>query len=590
MASQANLREYQRQAIDAAIKSSGASIRKLRCRRNTLAPISSLPTEVITAIFFLLRTIPHPSSPYHIGRTLDRLEWLRVAHVCHQWREIALNQPLLWSHVNFTSFSSAGATEVLNRAKTAPLYLEARFTFAAHDARIITFSKELRTRISHVFHLGMTAQYSHLRQTFEELVSPAPILEYLSLRGGGAPEGRVFVSDTLFGGITPRLSCLELFYCDISWKSPLFKGLKYLKIHELTPNARPSLSVWLDALDKMPQLKTLALYWASPIAPTGVGFPSCFERPITLPCLVTLDISASARDCGLALAHLVLPALNHLGIAARTSYLERQSASDVQEIIQHLPRLTHRVQDTQPIRSMFAHRSTTGVDIVAWTLTDVNFKLPSQIPVSDPTPSARVALSISDMDRSPDTHSRVFDAAMAALPLDNIVTLTTDKFSVLDEQFWLRYAQRWSLLRNVHLGPPAVHGFMSMLSEENGEHECPLLLFLTKLILANIRLCASRTLFLCDVLMKRAEQGVPLETLELRTCLATHSAVKLLGEVVVEVLAPEETLTKAAQDISRWESVPSGHFVPEPSDKDEPWDHWEVDITRYENEDHWPHW
>ena len=50
MASQANLRE----PIDAAIETSGASIRELRRRRNTLAPISSLPTEIITAIFFLL--------------------------------------------------------------------------------------------------------------------------------------------------------------------------------------------------------------------------------------------------------------------------------------------------------------------------------------------------------------------------------------------------------------------------------------------------------------------------------------------------------------------------------------------------------
>ena len=586
MASQAIFRE---QAIDAAIKSSGTSIQEIRRRRNTLAPISALPIEIITAIFFLLRTIP-PSSPYFISQTIDRLEWLRVAHVCHQWREIALNQPLLWSHVNFTSFSSAGATEVLNRAKTAPLHLEARFSFAAYDARIITFNKELRTRISHVFYLGITAQYLYLRQTLEELVSPAPILEYLSLHGGGAQEGRVFVSDTLFDGITPRLLCLELFYCDVSWKSPLFKGLKYLEIRELTPNARPSLSIWLDALDKMPQLKMLALYWASPIAPTGVRFLSCVERTITLPSLATLDISASARDCGLALAHLVLPALNHLGIAAQTSYLESQSASDMQEIILHLPRLTHGLQDTQPIRSVFVYCSKMGVNIVAWTLPDVNFKLPSQILSSDPTPSALVAFSVSNMDQSPETYSRAFNAAMAALPLYNIVTLTTDKFSVFDEQFWLRYAPGWPLLRNVHLGPPAVLGFMSMLLAENGEHKCPLLPSLKKLKLVNIRLSASRTLFLCDALMKRVEQGVLLETLDLRTCLATNCAVKLLGKVVVEVLAPEETLTKTAQNVSRWESVPGGHFVPDPSNKDEPWDHWEVDITRYENEDHWPHW
>jgi hypothetical protein len=130
-----------------------------------------------------------------------------LAHVCHHWHDIALNQPLFWSHVNFTSLSSAGTTEVLNRAKTVPLYLEARFALGGCDARITTFNKELRTRISHVCHLGITAQYLHLRQTLEELVSPAPTLDSLSLGGDGAPERQVFVPDTLFDGTTPMLSC-----------------------------------------------------------------------------------------------------------------------------------------------------------------------------------------------------------------------------------------------------------------------------------------------------------------------------------------------------------------------------------------------
>ena len=102
--------------MDPEIKSSEGFIRKLRRRRNALAPISSLPTEVITAIFFFLRVPGSESrSTCPRGEKPDRLAWLRVAHVCHQWREIALNQPLFWSHVNFNTFSSAGATEILDR-------------------------------------------------------------------------------------------------------------------------------------------------------------------------------------------------------------------------------------------------------------------------------------------------------------------------------------------------------------------------------------------------------------------------------------------------------------------------------------------
>jgi hypothetical protein len=338
----------------------------------------------------------------------------------------------------------------------------------------------------------------------------------------------------------------------------------------------------------MPQLKTLSLCWASPIAPTGVRFPICIERTTTLPSLENLDISASVRDCGFALAHLVLPALTHLGITAQTSYLKgSQSASDMQEIISHLPQLTRGPPDTQPIRSVFVSTSTRtmNINIVAWTFLDVDLESPIQIPFEHgPMLSARVSFSVSNLDMSPGTHMGVFDAAMAALPLDNIVTLATEKYSMLDEQFWLRYAPGWPLLRCLYLAPPAALGFMVVLLREDGEHEYPLLPLLTKLVLVNTGLSARRTLFLCDALMKRVEQGVPLETLDLHTCLATSRTVELLGEIVVDVLGPEETLKKTVQEVSKWESVHHGDFVPDPltGNNDGSWDDWELEADKYE--------
>ena len=105
--SQPNSREYQRQVIDAEIESLEVeeSIRELKYRRNALAPVSSLPTEIIGAIFLFARVTVSASSATP-GKKTDPLAWLRVTHVCHQWREIALNQPLFWSHVDFTTFSS----------------------------------------------------------------------------------------------------------------------------------------------------------------------------------------------------------------------------------------------------------------------------------------------------------------------------------------------------------------------------------------------------------------------------------------------------------------------------------------------------
>ena len=117
--SQVNPRERLRQAIDTEIKSFEGSIRALRRRRNALAPVSSLPTEIIETIFSLSH-VPGTLPPSTLDGKPDHLPWLRVAHVCHQWREIALNQPLFWSHVDFNAVSSAGAAEILTRAKMVP--------------------------------------------------------------------------------------------------------------------------------------------------------------------------------------------------------------------------------------------------------------------------------------------------------------------------------------------------------------------------------------------------------------------------------------------------------------------------------------
>ncbi|KAF8266013.1 hypothetical protein EI94DRAFT_1830878, partial [Lactarius quietus] len=288
------------------------SIRALKHRRNALAPVSSLPTEIIAAIFLFL-CLPTGAPPFlYIHSWIIAVkfpesrppstvrwhhrDWLHAAHVCHQWREIALNDPLFWSHVDFTQLTSTGAAEILARAKTVPLYLEAGREFNDYfwmdSARCSAFERVLQARVTYICHLRITAERHSLSQTLDGLVSAAPTLEYLSLSQGN-PGMDTSVPDTLFDGTTPRLSRLELCLCDINWSSPLLKGLQYLSICSLSKSARPSLTVWLDALDEMPQLKELVLDTASPIAPP---IPFDIERTVTLLSLTHLNFSASAGD------------------------------------------------------------------------------------------------------------------------------------------------------------------------------------------------------------------------------------------------------------------------------------------------------
>ena len=288
--SQVNSRErYLQQTIDAKINSLDESSRVLRLHRNTLSPISSLPPELFAAIFSHLFS---PGTSSLAGGSLKpdhHLACLHVSHVCHQWREIALHQPLLWSHVDFTK---AGATEILIRAKSAPLYLEGRIPrHHWDDVRFTTFQNELQTRTPYICHLSISAGLVHLKRMLNGFVSPAPTLEYLSLifcrkEQSSITGGCLFVPKSLFNGCTPRLSHLKLCNFMINWKSRLFIGLRFLEIHAPPNSARPNLATWVDALDKMSCLMTLALHSASPIAPP---LPFDVKRTATLPSFTLLE-------------------------------------------------------------------------------------------------------------------------------------------------------------------------------------------------------------------------------------------------------------------------------------------------------------
>ena len=539
----AKSREFQLQVIDAEIKSLEESTRALKRRRNKLAPISSLPTEVIATIFTLSReSIQKPLSSLLKERPdprSDRLPWFRVAHVCHHWREIALNQPFFWNHVNFILFSSAGAAEILTRARTVPLHFQARVPIGHwNDARFSAFRNELQAHIADICHLDIKAEYSHLRKTLEGLVSPAPTLEYLGLsceayktRHIPSP---VSVPDNIFDGITPRLSSLVLQNCNISWKSPLLRGLKRLEIE--LPFETPDLSVWLDMLGEMAQLKELTLHWAIPDFPHDASLPSDVERIVTLPSLAHLDISDYAKECGLALAHLFLPALTRLHIKAKSGQLD---GADVQETLPFVRRHAHGLQCTRPLQSMLVRSEKIGADIFVWSEPDIDVKMLDPFAFFDAMIAPPLKFSFSNEDWSPWQYTGVFDAVMAALPLDGLVTLVSETpRSPLEKEVWSHHAPRWPLLQRLHLSSSAVRGFTEMLLEDNGECESPLLPSLTKLVLDDINLNECQTLRLRDALMRRVEQGVPLETLDLHTCAATSRAVELLSEIVVDVLDP----------------------------------------------------
>jgi hypothetical protein len=475
--SQENSRECLQQAIDSEIKSLEESIRVLKSRRNALSPVSSLPPEVFAVIFSLLC---FPGNDVQGGNPDPRF---LVTHVCHQWREIALNQPLLWGRIDFTSISSAGAAEILDRAKSAPLYLKANLSSSHRREKFDAFRKELQTRVPDICHLRISASPYLLNSTLEGLISPAPSLDHLSLsscRGHGRSRMRMdndrsYIPDTLFDSSTPRLSYLELCDCNISWRSPLFKGLKHLKILTPSASARPGLAVWLSALDEMPQLTTLTLHLASPISPR---FPFDVERTAMLPSLTRLELFASPEDCALALAHLDLPALASVSLTVQLLH-----TSGVKKLLPFVIPHAHGLQDTLPLQCVLIRSISNHADILAWPVPNIDAKvtvhdLPTLLPATLPT---RVLLSFRSRDNgfTPEERLEILDMGLACLPLDGLVMLAADELSsrwdehrLKTQHFWHHLLPKWPLLKCVGLSVPAAHGFLATLLDDNGAARC----------------------------------------------------------------------------------------------------------------------
>jgi len=585
-------RDHLRKVIDDEIKALEESIRASKCHRNALAPISRLPPETLAVIFSFLS-----SSAFDEG--VGYPEWLRVTHVCRHWRETALNFPHLWSRINFTRLTTAGIAEIPARAKMAPLNWEVTAT-AWSGEHFDAFERQLETHISHTRHLSLSGEF---QTVLERLVSPAPALEYLALSNSSRPFDwpfQIVVHDTLFNRTAPKLTSLRLVGCDISWKSRLLKGLQTLEIRSPSKEARPTLENWLDALNEMTQLETLVLYSAIPISPLSDPHISKPRRAVTLPSLTQFDITSSAEDCALALSHLTLPALTSLRVHSKSHDYE---GNDVGILIPHIARNASGPQDLSPLQSIVVRGGITRVELLAWTLPDVDVEDSDRI---TPLASERVFFAVAasgDVWRHPNTGARILDALWTQLPMDAISALSIEGLSQLRKEFWLSHTSSLAMLKQARLAPSAVKAFRETLAEESPPNG-PRFPRLSKLILVKVALTALRTYRLHDILRKRLEQGTPLEVLDLRTCIATERATQLLAEIVGDVQCPAEMLETGNMMFFNWKGgvdffdeeekrVDDDYGIPSPwsvtdgdedEEDDDEWDDYVEDSDPYSDE------
>jgi hypothetical protein len=289
----------------------------------------------------------------------------------------------------------------------------------------------------------------------------------------------------------------------------------------------------------MPQLEELSLQSATPLAPPTGPFISRPSRFATLPSLTLFYISDFSKECALAIIHLVLPALTRLHVDVES---QDWKGEDVRLVIPYVARTVCEIQDIAPLRRMLFSGEGKRAEVVAWAMPEADGKIYSPDTLLSESASARLMFTATGMCWDHEVVTAVYDALFALLHVDSISTFTAQNCTRLSKEFWLNQAPRLPLLERVSLVHTAVKAFRDMLAEDVPP-DGPRLPLLTKLTILYVTWFSMRTYHFRDMLLKRVEQGVPLESLDLLACQEPYPrkpprANQIFAEVVVDVQGP----------------------------------------------------
>jgi len=317
--------------------------------RNTLAPINRLPDLLLYTIFSCFQ------KDCRI-RPWKSLDWIRVTHVCREWRGIALDHATLWTYIPF--HCQQWIPETIKRSKSAKL----TFEVLTNDAKFHTLKKLIRQHISRLQVLkiygGIAEQ--QLQKLFDDLpAGSATQLQCLQFPPD-VQSGATITAVQRCLGSTSSLKELDV-SCSLDWTSEIFTGLTHLSLYRGSRQPRQpdgtlgTQDNFLSALQRMPSLRLLHL---------GEGCLPIPERstsnPVNLPYLQNLYLSdSSARLCN-ALRRITFP-----GTVQPRLHFKISQLAEVKEIMQLLG--AFKSADRPAIRRLKVRWETRSMQLTGWT-------------------------------------------------------------------------------------------------------------------------------------------------------------------------------------------------------------------------------
>ncbi len=256
--------------------------------------------------------------------TCSYYKWVRVAHVCQYWRNVALGCSALWAFLAFEARhwhpEEDPHRRCLERAGDCPLtvFYHQNFGNACDLCRRSDYVDEvglgeIERLLPRIRDLVVVVETDYATETlWDTLSEPAISLQrfQVALRGE-AYSGRVggvllhptfSLPDKLFSSTTPRLESLTIASVSFSWSNSLFSpSLRHLQITDLREaDTDLDMAMFLSVLQTLPYLESL-------IAKSLPKVPSIQLPTASLPNLRSLSITSSMLQVACVLPHLRFP-------------------------------------------------------------------------------------------------------------------------------------------------------------------------------------------------------------------------------------------------------------------------------------------
>ncbi|GJF00194.1 hypothetical protein PsYK624_164740 [Phanerochaete sordida] len=426
---------------------------------NTLVPIACLPDELLAEVFaFWVAQSQHDAPSTDSAEELDLLwediypsyAWIRIAHVCHHWRTVALQTPRLWS--TFMIDTEELAVELLARSKQAPLHLEIHNT-----SQVDILWDPLQEQMHHVESMTVVNYASTTVPSHYDCMRAAPELRRLHIavdddsvgfHWHAASEDDYY--STPFDNVhVPCLTTLHFKNTPVSWLSPLFKTSLTHLLFTLPcpwPNLRNQDIVnVLQALKQMPQLQWLVLANTLPDTPDSNSRVYAHLHE-TFPSLSYLKLIGSTSAIWCLLKHMSFPATTRLTLTCTDDHREQL------ELL--VPLIAEKLRGTsQPGQSPgpFLSASSTDRRFCAWRQ-DLNIATPATLANDLPgSPKPDVELAVNNGSTHPAQDGNMFLAVCGAFPLREARTLYVGSGSHRTAP------QRIALVATLKLCMPKVH-------------------------------------------------------------------------------------------------------------------------------------